>query len=144
MPTTPPVDDIIALARECLGTPFRHQGRTCGVWLDCAGILAHVFEGLGLPYNDEKGYPGRPYKGLLEANLSGQPHLMEVPISQLQAGDVVLFRIETAPQHIGIYTDNAQGSGGTVIHAYKQVEKVTEQSFAPWRHQLKRVYRFVE
>ena len=34
--------DIIAIARACLGTPFRHQGRIPGVALDCAGLVVAV------------------------------------------------------------------------------------------------------
>lgn len=129
---------IIELARECLGTPFVHQGRICGVAMDCAGVLVHVLKGLNLPYNDQKGYPCRPYKGLLEKGLSEQPHLQEILLSELSAGDVVLFRIETAPRHLGIYT------GENVIHAYKDTGRVIEQSFKPWTSQLKHVYRIVE
>lgn len=133
------IDQIISLARECLGTKYGHQGRTVGVVMDCAGPLIHVLKGLGFELTDEKGYPRRPYKGMLEAILKRQRHLEEVPVSDLQAGDVVLFRISTSPQHIAIYTDQ-----DTIIHAYFHAGKVIEQSFAPWRNQLKHVYRFVE
>jgi len=130
-------DAVIALARECMGTPFLHQGRVCRLALDCAGVLVHVLKGLNLPYKDQKGYPKRPYQGLLEKGLSEQPHLEEIPLPELSAGDVVLFRITTAPRHIGIYT------GENVIHAYSDTGCVTEQSFKPWLPQLKHVYRIV-
>jgi cell wall-associated NlpC family hydrolase len=107
--------------------------------MDCAGPLIHVLKGLGFAYSDEKGYPRRPYKGMLERILDSQPHLKKVPNTDLRAGDMVLFRISTAPQHIAIYTDK-----DTIIHAYFHAGKVTEQSFAPWRNQLKHVYRFAE
>lgn len=129
---------IVELARECLGTPFVHQGRICGTAMDCAGVLVHVLKRKKLSHKDPKGYPRRPYKGLLEKGLSEQPHLQEIPLSELSAGDVVLFRITTAPRHIGIYT------GENVIHAYKEAGRVTEQSFKPWISQLKHVYRVVE
>ena len=137
MPTIPP-NKIIDLARECIGTPYGHQGRICGKVMDCAGPLIHVLKGLGFEYSDEKGYPGRPYRGMLEKILSRQPHLKEISLSELSAGDVVLFRISTSPQHIGIYT------GKNIIHAYAPSNKVTEQDFAPWKSQLKHVYRFVQ
>lgn len=127
---------IIDLARECLGTPFRHQGRICGVAMDCAGIPAHIFQGLGLDYNDGEGYPRRPYRGMLETILGDQPSLEKISIADIQPGDLLLFRITTAPQHIGLYT------GSTIIHAYAPVGKVTEQPFAPWKSQVQHAYRF--
>lgn len=131
------IDKIIALAKECEGTPFVHQGRTCGKALDCAGVLVHVIEGLGFFCDDEKGYPRRPYKGLLEACLSRQPHLKEIPKADVMAGDVVLFRIKKEPQHIGIFT------GKTLVHAYYCTGRVVEQSFRPWKNHISHVYRVV-
>jgi len=127
---------IIALARECLDTPFKHQGRLCGVAMDCAGIPAHIFQGLNLPYNDGDGYPRRPFRGMLETILGDQPSLEKIRISEIQPGDLLLFRISTAPQHIGLYT------GQTIIHAFAPVGKVTEQPFAPWKSQITHAYRF--
>jgi len=128
----------IELARDCIGTPFRHQGRVPGLALDCAGLLVHVFNGLGLACNDVKGYPRRPYEGLLEEALLNQPNLVKVGKSDLQAGDVVLFRIKKEPQHIGIFT------GSSLIHAYYATGRVVEQSFNSWKHCLTHVYRVVK
>ncbi len=128
---------VIDLARECVGTPFRHQARVCGVGMDCAGVLVHIFERLGLDYTDEVGYPRRPYEGQLEAGLLRQPHLELISKTDLQAGDVVLFRIKKEPQHIGIFT------GETLIHAYFSTGRVVEQRFDPWRNQITHAYRVV-
>lgn len=127
----------VELARECLGTPFAHQGRLPGVALDCAGVLVHVMQGLGLSYIDQRGYPRRPYRGLLDQALADQPHLIAIPKTDAAAGDVLLFRIKAAPQHIGIC------AGETVIHAYSATGRVVEQSFDPWRSSLSRVYRII-
>ena len=40
-------DDIVNAARECVGTPFRHQGRVLGVGLDCAGLVLMPFSAVG-------------------------------------------------------------------------------------------------
>ena len=131
-------DKVIAFARECLGTPYGHQGRTCGKIMDCAGPLVHIFKAMGMKFYDPKGYSGRPFEGRLEKILDKQPHLKRVRNNELSAGDLVVFRIESAPQHLGIFT------GENVIHAYYHTGKVVEQPFAPWQKQLKRVYRFVQ
>ena len=126
---------IIELARECLGTPFVHQGRVVGVGMDCAGVLVHIFRGLGCEYVDQKGYPVSPYKGMIEKAMELQPHLTNRPTSELRAGDVVLFRIKKDPQHIGIYT------GDSIVHAYSVARKVIEVSLEPWRKNLTYVFR---
>ena len=38
MSETPTPGAVIAAARQCLGTPFRHQGRLLSFGLDCAGV----------------------------------------------------------------------------------------------------------
>lgn len=130
---------IISLARECLGTKYGHQGRTVGVVMDCAGPLVHIFKSLDMKLYDPKGYSRMPHDGRLEKILDKQPHLQRVKTPELSAGDVVIFRVNSAPQHIAIYTDI-----DTIVHANFDTKRVTEQSFAPWRNQLKHVYRFVE
>jgi hypothetical protein len=30
--------EIVAIARETIGTPYAHQGRVAGLALDCAGV----------------------------------------------------------------------------------------------------------
>jgi len=131
------VDRIIELARECLGTPFKHQGRTAGIALDCAGVVAHVLKGLGLPYLDNKGYPRRPFDGLLNKALNEEPSLRLIDRTEIAPGDVVVFRIKRAPQHLAIYC------GDTIIHAYSDTGRVVEQSYSAWKSKVTSVYRIV-
>lgn len=127
----------VALARECLKTPFKHQGRVCGLALDCAGVLVHVFKGLGVDYYDPPGYPRQPYEGLLEKIIGDQPHLTKIPTTDIKAGDVVLFRIKTSPSHIGICT------GAGLVHAYYDTGRVVEQRLSSWQRHIAHAYRIV-
>jgi len=131
-------DRIIELARECMGTPFKHQGRIAGVALDCAGLVVHILKSLGLPYLDDKGYPRGPFDGQLERILEAEPSLVKVPKEDMQAGDVLVLRITKAPQHLGIFT------GSTVIHTYADTGRVVEQRFANWRRNITHVYRITQ
>ena len=131
-------DRIVELARECMGTPFVHQGRKNGTGLDCAGLLVHVLKGLGLPYLDDKGYPRRPFDGMLIKILDAEPSMKRIPKADMARGDVVVMRIKTAPQHIGIFT------GDTVIHTYSDTGRVVEQRIANWLPKISHVYRIVE
>lgn len=129
-------DDIIAAARSALDTPFRHQGRRVGEGMDCAGLLRHVCDILGVPCIDESGYPRRPYRGMIESSLDSQPSLKRA-FDGLLPGDVLLMRFAGEPQHIAIFT----GTG--IIHALQSIGKVCEHGFTgPWPRRLVRIYRF--
>jgi cell wall-associated NlpC family hydrolase len=40
--------NMVLAARECLGTPFQHQGRVPGVGLDCVGVAIYAAREVGL------------------------------------------------------------------------------------------------
>lgn len=127
--------DILAAARECLGTPFAHQGRIAGVGLDCAGLVCHVAQRLGLQYDAPTNYPRQPYHGLLQQTLDAQPCLRTV--EHMQPGDVLLMRFRTDPQHLAITT------GDGLIHAYQAAGKCCEHGLdAAWRARIVGIYRF--
>lgn len=130
------VDTIVSLARECIETPFVHQGRAVGRGLDCAGVVAHVMKRLGLPYEDAKGYPRTPYERMIEQVMDRQPSMVSVPVEAAQAGDFLLMRFSNEPQHLAVC------AGETIIHAYEHVEKCCEHRFSDvWRARVVRVYR---
>ncbi len=132
-------DDIIAAARECLTTPFRHQGRIVGRGLDCAGVCVHVAHRIGADYQDVSGYGRSPANGQLEAALDAQPCLIALADKQdRQPGDLLLMRFDEDPQHLAIYT------GATIIHGYQRVRIVCEHGLDQrWMDRIVRVYRFV-
>lgn len=132
-------DKIIELARGCMETPFKHQGRVPGVALDCAGVLVHVLTSLGLPCIDERGYPRSPYKGLIKSILDSQPALENVGRSDPEPGNVLLMRFKIEPQHVAIFT------GSTIIHAYSGIGRVVEHSIdSAWKKRITSVYRIVD
>lgn len=136
--------DIVAAARAEIGTPFRHQGRTPGWALDCAGLVVTVAAALGADYIDQQGYSRHPSDGLLEAAMDGQPCLERVALADMQAGDVLLMRFAGDPQHLAIFAGfNEQGQSETIIHAEIKARKVCEHRLSDeWRGRIVRVYRF--
>jgi NlpC/P60 family putative phage cell wall peptidase len=130
--------DIIAAARACLGTPFRHQGRLPGIGLDCAGVAVEVARALGCAPLDVSGYGRTPAAGQLEAVLDAQPDLERVDREDRQPGDILLMRFTGEPQHLAILTDE-----GTMIHSYEAVGTCCEHRLsAVWAARVVRVYRF--
>jgi NlpC/P60 family putative phage cell wall peptidase len=128
-------DDIIAYARECLGTPYLHQGRLLGIGLDCAGVIAHVAKRLGYEPVETPGYSRTPSNGLLELAADTQEWLYRV--HEMQAGDILMMRFTGDPQHVGIYT------GENLIHSYEGIGRVVEHRLdTKWKSRIMRIYRF--
>lgn len=131
-------EQIIAIARECLGTPFKHQGRVVGRGIDCAGVLAHILRSLDLPHVDERGYPRQPYDGLIVSILRSQPCLQEIPKSDAESGDILLMRFAREPQHVAIH------AGETIVHAYSQIGRCVEHGFTDeWRRRVTHAFRVI-
>jgi cell wall-associated NlpC family hydrolase len=132
-------DDIIAAARECIGTPFWHQGRRVGIGLDCAGVAIHVAQKIGIDHFDVAGYGRTPADGQLERTLEDQPGLQRIMLNNRQPGDLLLMRFVSDPQHLAIC------AGDTIIHAYESVGTCCEHRLSSmWAARIVRVYRFVE
>lgn len=130
-------DEIIAAARDCVGTPFRHQGRLVGEGLDCVGVPLHVASVFGLETVVVGGYGRTPVEGQLEAALASQPCLMPVEIADRRPGDVLLMRLPREPSHVAI------NAGETIIHAYEATGKCVEHRLDErWQARIVRVYRF--
>ena len=130
-------DDIITAARQCLGTPFSHQGRLLGFGLDCAGVAIHVARQIGVGHLDVSGYGRTPANGQLERSLDAQPCLERVDLSACAPGDLLLMRFSSDPQHLAIC------AGDSIIHAYETVGLCCEHRLSSmWASRIVRVYRF--
>ena len=129
---------MIAAAREAIGTPFRHQGRTVGKGIDCAGLMVYAMSSAGLDVMDTPTYSRRAGGSMLEAALDSQPALIRVH-GIPQAGDILLMRFDGDPCHLAICT------GPTMIHAWAIVRKVCEHDFnREWQSRVVRIYRVNE
>ncbi len=132
------VDDILNHARQCLGTPFKHQGRLIAFGLDCAGVVIHVARQIGAGHIDTSGYGRTPANGQLERTLDAQPCLERVSLANRAAGDVLLMRFASEPQHLAIC------AGETIIHAYEAAGLCCEHRLSSmWAARIVRVYRFI-
>ena len=110
--------DIVSVAREYLGTPFHHRGRTPGVALDCAGVVICAARELGIfaPQFDVTNYTGSPDGTMM---LLCDQYMTRILKSEMESGDVVALITDkdgTREQHLGILADYRHG-GLSLIHA---------------------------
>lgn len=130
----PSVNDIIAAARECLGTPFHHQGRLLGVGIDCVGLAMHPVTKFNLPVEDFATYSREPNPQMMASQLKAR--VQEV-FGTPQPGNILWLEVDGDPKHLAILTrDN------TIVHAVASgPQKVIEHSFrAPWPSRVKGIF----
>lgn len=96
---------VVDKGREYLGTKFQHQARIKGDRIDCAGLLICVGKELGLIDEnfDFTNYDllndGADLKRIIELYAD------EIPISEMQSGDICIMMGGEYPQHCGFITD---------------------------------------
>ncbi len=125
----------VAAARAWLGTPYRHQASVKREGADCLGLVRGVWRDVVgeepevLPaYSPEWAEVGEA-ETLLEA--AGR-WLVEKPLEDMRAGDVVLFRMSEGAvvKHCAIVSD-VGGPEPRMIHAYWG-RAVVESWMGPW------------
>jgi NlpC/P60 family putative phage cell wall peptidase len=135
-------NDIIAAAREWLGTPYRHQASLKGVGCDCLGLVRGVWrEFYGAEPQPVPAYsPDWAEAGLRETLAeAGQRYLAAIDRDEFDGGDVLLFRwrAHLPAKHAGIATSKAR-----MIHAQSGAA-VNEVAITPWwRRHLAYAFRF--
>jgi NlpC/P60 family putative phage cell wall peptidase len=135
--------EVVRIARDWIGTPYRHQGTTKGVGCDCLGLIRGVWRTL---YGIEPETPG-PY-GTDWAERSGEERLLMAAERHcgpcmsrgcMQPGDLLLFRWRAgmAAKHAGILS-----GPGRFIHAYEQAGVIESALVPGWERRIAGVFRF--
>jgi hypothetical protein len=115
--------NLAASAREYLGVPFLHQGRSRrGV--DCVGLIILAARDLGYDTRDRTDYHVRLIENQL---LNGVLDHCD-PIQAPAIGCIALFELPNHQQHIAIVTNL---DPVYIIHAYAPVKKVCEHNLPP-------------
>ena len=133
---------VVAEAREWLGTRWMHQQSLKGVACDCIGLVRGVAAQVGLTPPDFEqwpevrqfaGYSRRPDGRLLTA----LDLFMERNTGPAQIGDVLLLRFDANPQHVAIVSDIG------IIHAHASVRRVVEHRLdSVWQGRVVAAYSF--
>jgi len=120
---------IVLEARSWLRTPYHHLGRIRGVGVDCAMLLAEVYESVGLiPHLDPEYVPD------WHLHRNAERYLQQVEqycgrVDVPQAGDIAVWKFGRTFSHGAIVV-----APGQVIHAYRnrpvELASMTEQHLA--------------
>jgi NlpC/P60 family putative phage cell wall peptidase len=136
-------EDIIAEAREWIGTKWQHQASLKGVACDCAGLVRGVYSELtGKSFDTTVNYPATWHLFKSEPWLYNEckKYAAEIPIEEAGGGDVLLFsfRDRFPAHHIAILTKE-----GTIIHSYMDAGKVVEVGYVePWKKFTRNAFRY--
>jgi NlpC/P60 family putative phage cell wall peptidase len=140
MDTWPPLTgvQIVDAARDWIGTPWHHDARMKGAGVDCVGLPICVFQGLGVPVEDVRGYSLDRDGYALMRDVAAR--YGEEVTGDIAAGDLLLFRSRMIVNHMGIAT----GPGG-MVHAWNSptVMAVAEHPLdRAWLSRIAAVYRY--
>jgi NlpC/P60 family putative phage cell wall peptidase len=138
--------DVVAAAQGWLGTPYRHQASVRGVGADCLGLVRGVWREV---VGDEP--EATPAYSADWTEVGGREMLLEaagrwmaaVPVGEMQAGDVLLFRMSpgAAVKHCAILS-TVEEAEPRMIHAYWGRAVVESWMGVWWRRRLAAVFRF--
>ncbi|HUJ46941.1 MAG TPA: hypothetical protein VLV55_07390 [Rhizomicrobium sp.] len=139
-------EEIVRIARQWIGTPYVHQASLKGVGCDCLGLLRGIWREL----HGEEPEAIPPYSpdwaeatGVETLYMALRRRASEVPLMQLSAGDIALFRMNPRgpAKHCGVIAQLPLEGGLTLIHA-RQNKRVNEEPFSPfWRSKLAFAFR---
>ena len=135
--------EICTAARQFIGCPWRHQGRS-REGVDCLGLVLLVAHELALTDFDTRDYARQAKdESMLE---QCREHLIEIQRVEARPGDVPVMRFGTN-RHIGFFGDYVHG-GLSIIHAFSHSpRKVVEHRFSDdwlrgYKASLLAVFRF--
>lgn len=132
--------EIVTIAQGWAGTPYRHQASAKGAGADCLGLLRGVWRDI-YESEPETPPPYRPdwYEGRGEDLLLSKAHEYLVKADNMQAGDVIVFRMrpKAAAKHVAIYIGDDR-----MIHAVSG-RSVSENNLTDWyRRRIVGVFSF--
>jgi NlpC/P60 family putative phage cell wall peptidase len=137
--------DIVAMARDWIGTPYVHQASMKGAGCDCLGLIRGLWRELfGAEPGKVPSYTQDWSEVAQEERLwaAARAHLLEKPISARMDGDIALFRMKdgAVAKHLGVLS--IRDGVPTLIHAYSGHGVVENALVGPWSRRIVAVFAF--
>ncbi|PCJ34727.1 MAG: hypothetical protein COA93_04410 [Alphaproteobacteria bacterium] len=127
---------IISIARSCVGSSFRHQGRDPANGLDCIGLIIYVAKAIGLTGLDHKDYKRIPEKSAISRHAI-TANFGRCSKNELKPGNVLILKFGKYLEHAAIISDRG------IIHACEKYGKVVEHGLDDvWRSRIISVHAF--
>ena len=126
-------NQIVAAAKNWIGTPYMHAASMQGVGCDCLGLVRGVWRDI---YGLEPEIPPPYAPDWIDVSKreslkdAAQRHMAEIDPKKAGLGNLVLFRIEysSVAKHAAILSGQDK-----MIHAYSR-HAVVESTMGPWWH----------
>lgn len=114
----------VAVAQQMVGKPYRYGGNTPRGF-DCSGLVQYSY--------------GQAGRSVPRSTSEQYSRTRTIPYAQRVAGDLLFFRIDGKPSHVGIYLGN-----GRFVHAPSGGKQVEYASLSNdyWSKRLVKVGRF--
>ena len=125
--TQPAGQQAVSIASSHVGVPYRFGGASPRQGFDCSGLVHYSYQQVGI------GVPRTVAEQLEQSR--------RVQRSAAQPGDLLFFRIEGKPSHVGIYA-----GGGRFVHAPSGGKTVTMGTLSSpyWASRLVQVGRVAD
>ena len=113
---------FVAAARSYVGVPWRHLGRS-RTGLDCIGLVLLAAREAGVELTDPAPYAREPQGTRLLQGILGHAER----VSEVMAGDILLFRMGLYGGHVGIASVHPAWGVPACLHAFAPRRQVVEQ-----------------
>ncbi|WP_127475445.1 C40 family peptidase [Sulfurivermis fontis] len=122
--STAPMSRAVVVAQQMVGKPYRYGGNTPRGF-DCSGLVQYSY--------------GQAGKAVPRSTTEQYSRTRTIPYAQRAPGDLLFFRIDGKPSHVGIYLGNDR-----FVHAPSSGKQVEYASLANdyWSRRLVKVGRF--
>lgn len=137
-------NEIVAIARGWIGTPYHHQASVRGAGTDCLGLVRGVWRE---HYGRDAEAPPAYSRDWAEASgvetmlQAAGRHLIPIQPAEAAAGDVLIFRLRAGfvAKHAGLMS-----GPDTMIHAIEGAPVAEVPLGTWWRRRIAGAFRFPE
>jgi hypothetical protein len=131
----------VNLAKEKVGSPYKHMGRDWDTGVDCAGVLVCIARDLELQNFESIIYATNPEAHSFKKEII-RFGATPVPVTDAADGDIVRLLVSHVPVHCGILEKDSMGQWW-MIHAWQPVKKVERSPMTPAKwNMVADVWRF--